>query len=90
VSDAAKPESGPSSASAGGPGRQGLLANRWKLGALVALGLLGLVLVIQNSGNAEVGLLWWSVRMPLFFLLLAMVALGVGLDRAWQWRRRRR
>jgi uncharacterized integral membrane protein len=85
VADAAKPEPGQSAAD-----HQSLLANKWKLGGFGAAALLGLVLVIQNSGNAEVGLLWWSVRMPLVFLLLAMVALGVGLDRAWQWRRRGR
>jgi uncharacterized integral membrane protein len=85
VSDTVKPE--PAHGSSGG---HGLLANKWKLTSFGLLALLGLVLVIQNSGNAEVRLLWWSVRMPLVFLLLAMVALGVGLDRAWLWRRRRR
>jgi uncharacterized integral membrane protein len=61
-----------------------------RLGVIGALAILGLVLVVQNSVTTEVSILWWSVRMPLFFLLVAMVALGVGLDRLWSWRRGRK
>jgi uncharacterized integral membrane protein len=58
---------------------------------LIAIGaVVGLLFVVQNSGAAEVNLLWFTVRMPLIFVLVAMVALGIGLDRAWLWRQRRR
>jgi uncharacterized integral membrane protein len=61
-----------------------------RLGGSAALAVLALVFVIQNSGTTEITLLWWSVRMPLFIVLLAMIGAGVGLDRAWIWRRNRR
>jgi uncharacterized integral membrane protein len=54
------------------------------------LSLLGFVLLVQNSTNTDVHVLWFTIRMPLVFLLVAMVLLGVGLDRAWLWRQRRR
>jgi uncharacterized integral membrane protein len=61
-----------------------------KLGGIGVLALVGLVLVIQNSGETTVNLLFWSVRMPLVFLLVVIAAIGAGLDRAWSWRRRQR
>lgn len=61
-----------------------------KIAGFGALALLGLIFVVQNSASTEIRLLWWSVRMPQVFALLAMIGLGIGLDRAWQWRRRRR
>ena len=57
---------------------------------VLGLCLLGFVLLVQNSTNAEVHVLWFTIRMPLVFLLVVMVLLGAGLDRVWQWRQRRR
>jgi len=54
------------------------------------LAVVGLVFVLQNTSGTEIRLLWWSVRLPLVFVLVAMIALGVGLDRLWTWRRGRR
>jgi hypothetical protein len=58
--------------------------------AVSGLSLLGVVLLVQNSTEADVHVLWFTIRMPLAFLLVAMVAVGAALDRAWQWRQRRR
>ena len=55
-----------------------------------ALSLLGFVLLVQNGTNTRVRVLLWDVQMPLLFLLLAMVLLGVLVDRVWLWRQRRR
>lgn len=65
-------------------------AHQVKLAGIGVLALLGLVLVIQNSGETTVNLLVWTVRMPLVFLLVLIAAIGAGLDRAWSWRRRQR
>lgn len=64
-------------------------ARRLKIAGIGALVLVGLVFVVQNSTTTEIRLLWWSVKMPLVFVLVAMIALGVGLDRLWVWRHRR-
>ncbi len=85
---------GPAPGSPGGSG-PGPVAGRERqrqvrLAGIGALGVVGLVFVIQNGQATEIRLLWWSVRMPLVFVLVAMTALGVGLDRLWVWRRRRR
>ncbi len=71
-------------------GHGSLQTSRYKLAGIGALALLGVVFVIQNSEMTEISLLWWSVRMPLVFVLVAMVALGVGLDRTRVWRRNHR
>jgi uncharacterized integral membrane protein len=54
------------------------------------LSLLCLVLLVQNSTNADVHVLWFTIRMPLAFLLVVMVVIGAATDRAWQWRQWRR
>ena len=54
------------------------------------LSLLGFVLLVQNSTNTPVRVLFWTVQMPLLFLLVGMVLLGVLVDRVWIWRQRRR
>jgi len=77
--------------SGGGPVSTGRVwQRRLRLAGFGALALLGLVFVLQNSASTQIRLGWWSLRMPLVFALLAMVALGVGLDRLWMWRRNRR
>ena len=54
------------------------------------LAVLGAVLFFQNSSTTNVHVLFWTVNMPLVFLLLVMVGLGIGIDRLWVWRQRRR
>jgi uncharacterized integral membrane protein len=63
---------------------------RARLAGLGVLALVGLVFVVQNRTGTEIRLLWWSLRMPLVFVLVAMIALGVGLDRLWVWLRSRK
>jgi len=63
---------------------------RARLAGLGVLALVALVFVVQNRTGTEIRLLWWSLRMPLVFVLVAMIALGVGLDRLWVWLRSRR
>jgi uncharacterized integral membrane protein len=74
---------------AGGPGRS-LAGRSTRWWVLAASSVLGLVLLIQNSTDADVHVLWFTIRMPLVFLLAVMVLVGAALDRAWLWRRRRR
>jgi uncharacterized integral membrane protein len=57
---------------------------------LTGLSLLGFVLLVQNSTNTPVRVLFWTVQMPLLFLLVGMVLLGILVDRIWIWRQRRR
>lgn len=49
---------------------------RFVLGGL--LGVLGLVVVLQNQASVRVDFLFWSVEAPLFFLLSVVLALGLG------------
>ena len=72
------------------PARTGLGGRSPRFWVVVALVVVGFVLVLQNSGNTQVNVLWFDVRMPLVFLLLAMVLVGVALDRVWISRQRRR
>ena len=71
------------------PDRNGLLGRSGKFWGVAALTVVGFVLVLQNSGTTEVNVLWFDVRMPLVFLLLLMVLVGVALDRVWLSRQRR-
>jgi hypothetical protein len=63
---------------------------RARLAGLGVLAVVGLVFVVQNRTGTEIRLLWLSLRMPLVFVLVAMIALGVGLDRLWVWLRSRK
>jgi len=62
---------------------------RARLAGITVLGVVGLVFVVQNITGTEVGLLWWSLRLPLVTVLVALIALGAGLDRLWTRRRGR-
>ena len=68
------------------PGLRGRSARFWTLSGLTVLGA---VVFLQNTGTTPVHVLVWDINMPLVFLLLAMVALGIGVDRLWLWRQRR-
>jgi uncharacterized integral membrane protein len=61
-----------------------------RIAGFVVLGVVGLVFVLQNTGSTKISLLWLHVEMPLFLVLVAMVALGLGLGQFSDWRKRRR
>jgi uncharacterized integral membrane protein len=63
---------------------------RLRIAGFVVLGVVGLVFVLQNTGSTKISLLWLHVEMPLFLVLVAMVALGLGLGQFSDWRKRRR
>lgn len=42
------------------------------------MGLLGLVVVLQNQASVRMDFLFWSVEAPLFFLLAVVLLLGLG------------
>ncbi len=73
------------------PEGKGRIGGRTPRSWLVSgLSVLGLVVFLQNSKTADVHVLFWTVNMPLVFLLLVMVGLGIGIDRLWVWRQRRK
>jgi uncharacterized integral membrane protein len=59
----------------------------------VALALVAIVLVAQNSTDTEVNVFGWTIQAPLFVVIFASMLLGWGLGmlgvQAWSWRRRR-
>ena len=59
----------------------------------VALALLAVVLVLQNSADTTIQVLGWTIQAPLFVVLVAAMLVGWGLGtlgtQAWAWRRRR-
>jgi len=63
----------------------------WRLRAGVGgvLAVLGIWFVVENSETTRVQLFFWTVRVPLIWVLLAMVLLGVLIDRLVIWRRGR-
>lgn len=62
-------------------------------GLWLALALLAVVLVLQNSADTTVQVLGWTVQAPLFVVIGAAMVVGWALGtlgaRAWSWRRRR-
>jgi uncharacterized integral membrane protein len=73
-----------------GDGKARIAGRPLRFWVIVGVVVLGAILVLQNSETIQVSVLWFEIRMPLVFLLLAMVAIGVALDRAWQWRQNKR
>jgi uncharacterized integral membrane protein len=63
----------------------------WRLRAGVGgvLAVLGIWFVVANSESTQVQLFFWTVSVPLIWVLLAMVLLGVLVDRLVIWRRGR-
>lgn len=63
----------------------------WRLRAGVGgvLAVLGIWFVVENSESTRVHLFFWTVSVPLIWVLLAMVLLGVLIDRLVIWRRGR-
>jgi uncharacterized integral membrane protein len=60
--------------------------------ALIVLGLLLVVLIIQNAEAVEFSVLWWSAEVPLAALLLATAVISIAVAElvGVLWRRRRR
>jgi uncharacterized integral membrane protein len=56
----------------------------------IALAVIALVLVLQNTNRVQVNLLFWDVTMRLWVLLLVMLALGAVIGSLLRWRGRRR
>ena len=50
-----------------------------KLVAAVALALIGLVIILQNTDEVNTRILWITVTMPRAVLLLVSVSIGFGL-----------
>jgi uncharacterized integral membrane protein len=59
----------------------------------IALALLAVVLVLQNSADTTIQVLGWTIQAPLFVVLVAAMLIGWGLGtlgtQTWSWRRRR-
>jgi uncharacterized integral membrane protein len=64
--------------------------NRFKWALLGVALVLGVLFIAQNLQTAHINFLWFDFRMSLIWVLLIMVALGVGLDRLLIWRSQRR
>ena len=62
---------------------------RIKYGVLTVIGLLGIIFIAQNSESTTIHFLKFTFEFPLIFVLVGMVALGAGVDRALVWRGRR-
>lgn len=60
----------------------------------MALVLIAVVLVAQNSRSTELQVLGWTIQAPLFVILVAAIAIGWGLGalatQVVSWRRRHR
>jgi uncharacterized integral membrane protein len=52
------------------------------------LALLGLIFVVQNTDEVSVEFFFWRFDIPLIWVLVAMVLLGVIITLLVQWRRR--
>ena len=59
----------------------------------VALALLAVILIAQNSNDTEIEVLGWTIQAPLFVVIIAAMVIGWALGtfgvQAWSWRRRR-
>ena len=59
----------------------------------VGLALLALILIAQNSNDIQIEVLVWTIRAPLFVVILGAMLIGWGLGtlglQAWSWRRGR-
>jgi uncharacterized integral membrane protein len=51
----------------------------WRFYAACALGLLALIVIIQNTDSTQVRFLFAEFNMPLFFLLILAVLLGAAI-----------
>ena len=59
----------------------------------IALAIVAIILVAQNSGDTEIQVFGWTIQAPLFVVIIASMVIGWGLGtfgmQAWSWRRRR-
>jgi len=58
-------------------GPEGGSMSKWKLWAASVLGVLALVVVLQNTEDVQTEILWISLTMPRFLLLLITLVIGV-------------
>lgn len=63
-----------------------------KLIALVVVGIVLVVFVLQNGGDVPIQFLWMDVTWPISVVIGISVGIGVLLDRlgSWLWRRSKR
>lgn len=55
--------------------------------ALLTLGALAAIVVLQNFGPAELSFLFWSGEMPLVILLLFVLGIGAGIGYLLGWKK---
>jgi uncharacterized integral membrane protein len=59
----------------------------------VALAVVAIVLIAQNSTDTQINVFGWTIQAPLFVVIVASMLIGWGLGtvglQAWTWRRRR-
>jgi uncharacterized integral membrane protein len=59
----------------------------------VALTIVAIILVAQNSGDTQIQVFGWTIQAPLFVVIVGAMVLGWGLGtlgvQAWSLRRRR-
>jgi len=64
-------------------------ANVVRLVAILAVLIVVIALVLDNTKKVKIGYVFGDAETPLFFLILLTLALGVVLDRLWIWFRHR-
>lgn len=59
--------------------------------ALIALGILAVIFILQNGSKKEVSFLMLDVRAPVWLVIVLSMVVGVVLDRlfGFWWRRRK-
>ena len=67
---------------------------RWGLVAFIAISVVLIVLVVQNTQQVNIKLFWWEADAPLVVIILVTALIAVILDELvgfiLKWRRRRR
>jgi uncharacterized integral membrane protein len=59
----------------------------------VALAIVAVILIAQNSDDTQISVFGWTIEAPLFVVIVAAMLIGWALGtlglQAWSWRRRR-
>lgn len=63
---------------------------RVKLIGAIVLGILALIVMVQNRASVETDILFFSITMPRALLLLVTFALGAGTGMLFVWYRSRK
>lgn len=80
----------PSRGAAPLPGQGAKKDRSWRFYAAIAVAIVALVVIFQNSQEVRVDFLFASASMPLFFVLLVAFALGALFGWLWPHVRRDR